>query len=325
MSVLMDDLAAQVVAVDRRVAAAGAYTHESDEVRVAAEQVPLLQRRLNLGQYLGSLTPPTGKPQYLLEFESSDTSSACRRTSGLLVLKVYGRSRPGEAELQGRWSCRGLPTPRIYDYDDSPVSWLLMERIAGGPLATPSSREQSLALTREVAEVMARVHAEGDLEVRGARPLRDAVLPHLEVVVAALLRHAYSVPHDWRTRASRAYGAGRPVSLHGDLFTGNMLRTSDMRLLLVDACAYLGDASFDAGRWAVRLATVDCPPEMLLHTWLKVENLDPAVATALLGAECLMQAGVREIVKDEQGRPFSDRDELTLGLVAAFDRSCRPS
>ena len=310
-------LQAQVRAVDQRVGGSGVYSQEAAQVRVAAGYVPRLCRQLALGRFRRDLTPATGKPQYLLGFDGPAAPGLT--VAGTVVLKVYGRPRPGEAALQAHWYARGLPTPAVLDFADEPVSWLLMAYQPSAPVSVGSAAGV-LELTRELASIMVRVHAEGVVAVPGARPLTAGVLPHLEAVTESLSRHGYPLPRGWRQGARAAYGAGTPVTLHGDLFPGNLLGTAS-GLQLVDACGYLGDPGFDAARWAVRVGTGTCQPEAVLDAWLAVAGeQDRAVARRMLAVESLMQAGVREIMKDERGEPAEAEDPETVRLLAAAEQ-----
>lgn len=316
---LRECLEAQVRAVDQRLGTRDAYAWEAAEVRVAARYVPQLRRRLGLGQLLRDLTPATGKPQFLFVFDAGGALGPGVEEPGPVVLKVYGRRRPGEAALQSYWHSRGLPTPAVHRFADEPVSWLLMAYEAATPVSIGSS-DDLLGLTRELASIMAAVHAEGIVPVTGSRYLGQGVLPHLEAVTASLARHGYRLPCRWHEGAEAVYRSGKPVSLHADLFPGNLLRTTS-GLQLVDSCGYLGDPGFDAARWAVRVGTDECPPEEVWEAWLAVEReLDRAVAWRMLAVESLMQAGVREIVKDERGEPAGTEDPVTLSLLAAAER-----
>jgi hypothetical protein len=52
------------------------------------------------------------------------------------------------------------------------------------------------------------------------------------------------------------------------------------------------------------------------HLWQESEPfVEPRVAWPLFGAELLMAAGVRELVKDEFGQAWVPRDDVTLSLL----------
>lgn len=310
---LWDALVAQVQAVDARVTEAGVYAHESIEVRRAALEVPVLCRDLRLRRYLGSITPATGKPQFLLLFDDGP-DEAGRGGRGGAVLKVYGRSRPAEAALQRRWFSDGLPTPRVLASGDDPVSWVLLEHVPTRPLAVTTSSEV-LGLTRDVAGILRRVHAAGPVAGHCAVPLGDGVMPHLVAVVASLVAHGYSPPAGWHEAAAASYAAGQPVTLHGDLFPGNLLN-AERGLLIIDSCGYWGDPSFDAARWSVRVANASCSADQVLAAWVEVEQLHIPTARLMLGVESLMQAGVREIVKVESQQETAGPDPVTAALLA---------
>ena len=317
---LEDDLATalrvQIEAVDHRVGNSGTYLQEAAEVRRAAEQVPLLRQRLGLGRYLGSLTPPTGKPQFLLLFGLPNEQRQ-------VVLKVYGRKRPGEGAIQRLWSDRGVRCVSLLDNGDEPTSWILMaavqgrdllgERLAGGRL---------IGLTTELARTLRDAHATPVVSLPGSKPLHLGVGPHLIRVVAALERHGYTAPSGWAEWAPEVYRGGQSAFLHGDLFPGNIIRDAvDGGLRVVDCCGYVGDPAFDFARWAVRTFR---PAQFgaALTAWMQGEpDMDPAVGRAMLGVEALMQAGVRELVKEERALSWDTRDSRTRALLEYSARS----
>jgi hypothetical protein len=306
----------QVVRVDARALGGGAYEHERVEIRHAVEWVARLQRDLDLGRFIRSLTPDTGKPQLLLLFDAVDR--------GPVVLKIYGRPRPSEASVQRLWWRHGVRVPRVLASGDRQVSWLLMEFLPGSTLSEADVADAAglLRVTREVAAAMVPAHRvdPGPLTAgQTGQPLTQALPRHLAAVLGVLGRHGYPVRPDWSDRASELYAMGPPVPLHGDLTVRNLI-VGDGDLWLVDSCGYLGPAAYDAARWCARSGGPD-RAEAALDAWLRLETgLDPDLASALLGLELLMEAGVRELVKDEQGKPSSARDERTLACLATGDR-----
>jgi hypothetical protein len=311
---LRAELERQVEQVDARVhGGQGAYEHERAEVRQAVRWVDRLRRELGLGSFVRSLTPGTGKPQLLLLFEDPE--------HGPVVLKTYGRRRPGEAAVQRLWWRHGVRVPHVLASGDREVSWLLMKFLPCETLvdADVASQTRLLRVTRALATTVRPAHGlvdEASLAV--GQPLGEALPRYLAGALGALGRHGYPVRPDWAERAGELYGAGAPVPLHGDLTVRNLMAGDE--LWMVDACGYLGPAEFDTARWCARSGGPDLA-EAALATWLEVETgLDPDLAWALLGLELLMEAGVRELVKDEQGRPWSARDERTLACIATGDR-----
>jgi aminoglycoside phosphotransferase (APT) family kinase protein len=114
-----------------------------------------------------------------------------------------------------------------------------------------------------------------------------------------------------------AYGDGRRVHLHGDLFSGNVaFDARDGGLRVIDSCAYLGPPEFDAARWCARVGRAGAV-QRLAEGWAEVERLDGPLLQRLLGLELLMEAGVRELVKIENGLPWDARDAETVALLAA--------
>lgn len=306
---LVQALQEQIAGVDARVRCTPAYGHESNEVRVATRQVPVLMQRLGLRGYVDSLNLRTGKPQVLLGFECA----LSRPSAGPLVLKIYGRRHPVEAALQGHWRSRGVLTPEVLASGEDPVSWLLLKRLS------PIKQQQSdIDLTRQVAQVMRQVHGAGaPVALRGARELRSAIGSHLHVAIQALRRHGHSLSSDWVSQANETLGMGQRLILHGDLCLDNILQTSSGPAL-IDSCGYVGDLTFDAARWVVRLAVSTHQSQELLHNWLQVEpELDSGLARRMLATESLMQAGIQRLRMEEQRRS-RDHDQ-TLRLL----RNCQ--
>jgi streptomycin 6-kinase len=321
-------IADHVAAVERRTRG-GAYEHELDEVKAAATAVDQLVELLQLGAFVDTLTPPTGKPQLLLEFATATTATvAAGRTA---VLKVYGRARPGEAIAQRRWAARGVPVPEVLQdgelvVDGRRLSWLLMERLHGAMPADPADdADEAVRLTHVVAAAMATAHEPSDVPATGnVTALRDGVEHHLVTVVDVLVRHGYEPPDGWRELAASTYAAGRAVLLHGDLAHVNLFDDVRGTTFVLDACGYVGDAAFDAARWCARTANATAARpgscSLLVDAWLAHEPLDRTLLDAFLALEHLMEAGVREIRKDEQRLPSAERDDRTEALLRASSR-----
>jgi hypothetical protein len=293
----------QIRRVDARVdGAEGTYSAERDEIRRAVAFVDELCGRLGLGELERDLNPGTGKPQLLL---------AMRDARGeRVVLKVYGRLRPNEAAVQGLWWERGVATVRVLDSGDDPVSWLLMPFVTG----TVPAPADGFALTAEVARIMTAAHHIYRVNVGSPRELYAGVGVHLRKVLAAVTRHDYAVPSDVDVQAAGVMRSGVPTFLHGDLTPVNLLRGHD-GLRLVDTCGYTGPAEFDAARWCARVGGSRAAVEAL-GRWLSVETaLDFGLARRLLGFELLMEAGVREIVKEERNLSWEQRDDETQRLL----------
>jgi hypothetical protein len=293
----------QICQVDARVdGAEGVYSAERDEIRRAVAFVDELCGRLGLGEFERALNPGTGKPQLLLLMRDA--------RGGRVVLKVYGRLRPNEAAVQGFWWQHGVATVRILDSGDDPVSWLLMPYVTG---IVPALADGP-ALTADVASIMDGAHRTGCADVGSPRDLFTGVGVHLRNVLAAATRHHYAVPSSVDVKAAEVMQSGMPTFLHGDLTPVNLLRAPDC-LRVLDTCGYTGPAEFDAARWCARVGGSHGAVEMLAR-WLEVETaLDVDLAHRLLGLELLMEAGVREIIKEERGRPWAERDDETQRLL----------
>ena len=296
---LDSELRAHVARVRRRnELTSGAYPDESEEVRMAAAHVRRLRTELGLGRFVCSLTSRGAKPRFLLVFQLPPY--------GEVVLKAYGRPRPGEVHLERLWGRRGVPTVDILDADSTPDTWMLMRRLPLAPLTTEPLRGALLPeLTDGVARLVVAAHSVADLSPEadalrlGYRLSGPAVQKHLEAVSRSLVGHGYRLPAISEQLIRAHAGAAHP--LHGDLGLGNVVRDArDGQLRLLDASAYVGPREFDAARWAARLGGAEYG-EALLERWLSIESgLDRDRARLLLGGEMLMEAGVREIIKDEQ-------------------------
>ena len=293
----------QIEQVDRRVTI-GPYSGEAAEVRRAAGIVPWLRDRLDLVKFRGSLNPGLGRPQLLLWFWSAK--------HGDVVLKVYGRQRPNESAVQALWHSAGVPAVPVLSAGDDPVSWLLMPRAPGRqppPDAGPG-------LTSRLAGILRAAHAVYSPAAGKPRDLIAGVGGHLRRVLETAERHGYSLPGSWESAALKYYQAHAGTFLHGDLTVRNMLQDDADRLLLLDTCGYTGPAEFDAARWSARTGGAAGAMD-LLAIWCRNEPvLDRRLAKRLLGLELLMEAGVREMVKEERGIGWAVIDAETRRLFS---------
>jgi hypothetical protein len=293
----------QIEQVDRRVTG-GAYAGEATEVRLAAETVPGLRDRLGLVTFRGSLNPGLGEPQLLLGFWLAE--------HGDVVLKVYGRQRPNESAVQAMWHSAGVPVVPVLSAGDDPVSWLLMPRV---PAQQPCPGVGP-DLTSNLAAILRAAHAVYSPAVGRPRDLLTGVGGHFRQVLAAAERHGYPLPRAWELAALKYYQAGTATFLHGDLTVRNLLQNHAGRLLLLDTCGYTGPAEFDAARWSARIGGAAGAAD-LLAVWCRSEpELDRRLAKRLLGLELLMEAGVREIVKEERRIYWAVTDAETQRLFS---------
>ncbi|MFI0366487.1 phosphotransferase family protein [Actinomadura sp. 1N219] len=314
---LVAALREQIAQVDRRVALSGGLdADDRKQIRSAADLAESLCRTLDLGSFGGVLTDNSARPQLVLAFSSPDR--------GDMVLKVYGKQRPGEAQALRLWARHGLPAPVVVESGDDPSTWLLMTRVDGATFSRGDLDDTHalISLTRKVADVMAQAHALDGSGVSWARPLAPTLTTYLEASVAALIAHGYKLPSHWREAAS-LYGRGPVTLLHGDLGLGNVMRARNGTLCLLDPSAYRGHAAFDAARWCARIAGPD-RVEAALAAWLEAEpTIDTTLVRTLLGLELLLQAGVREAVKRQQGRQSDGRDAVTHAFLTEADRYLR--
>jgi streptomycin 6-kinase len=314
-------LQAQIARVDSRVVGGGnLFADDSTEARTAADQVRRLRHTLRLGRFLGPVGYIKSKPQFLLLFDSP---------GGPVVLKTYGRCRPGEARVQRLWRDHGVRVVDVLDAGDHPTSWLLLAPVEVEPVARkPLTPDELSATTAELAALMAPAHAAGRATLTerpdfrtGLKTLSSAITTHLGGVMVALRRHGYPVRDDWDRLVRQLCESHKPTLLHGDLGGGNVVRdAADGRLWILDSCGYVGPAEFDVARWSARTGQA-ARSEDALSGWLDVESqLDVFRARALLGLELLMEAGVTELVKDEQQQSLNFPDAVTEELLDTATR-----
>ena len=218
----------------------------------------------------------------------------------------------------------------MIDAGDDPVSWLLMPYLNLDPsFRAPLTGSEVVRVTRELAALMTNAHLAGENapadthEITvGLQHLHNAIAFHLGTVLTSLERGGYRMPGPWRTLTASLCRSSVPTVLfHGDLAVGNVIRdANDQRLRLLDVCGYLGPREFDAARWAARVGQSH-DAESVLAEWLDVEpDLDAELAHRLLGLELLMEAGVREIIKEEKSLPAVFPDVHTLALLDTAER-----
>ncbi|MEV4254850.1 phosphotransferase [Spirillospora sp. NPDC049652] len=302
-------LRGQIAQVDRRVALSGGRdAHDRDQIRTAAALAGSLRRTLGLGRFRGVLTGNTARPQLVLGFSCANR--------GHVVLKVYGKRRPGEAQTLRLWARHGVPAAPVLDNGDDPTTWLLMSRVEGNVPRQDDLADDAVltALTRDLATTMATAHAVTSADVPGGRPLSPTMTGYLNAAVAVLAAHGYEPPARWR-EATSVYDAGPATLLHGDLGLSNIIRDRHHGLRLLDPSAYIGHPGFDAARWCARAAGPH-RAETALATWCEAEPAaDTPHTRTLLGLELLLQAGTREAVKLHHGQHKSDRDPLTQAFL----------
>jgi hypothetical protein len=222
-----------------------------------------------------------------------------------------------------------VPVVNVTNAGNDPTSWLLMTPmpIEPGPPRSLTGA-QLISTTTELAALLAPAHRIGRARLVSDQSFRTtlqrldtAMTTHLGGVLAALGRHGYAIPGNWQELVRALCTSTSPSILHGDLGGGNVVRnTHDHRLWILDACGYIGPAEFDAARWAARTGQA-AAAEDVLDTWLAAEpDLNPELARTLLGLELLMEAGVREIIKDEQRQEPNFPDVATEELLSTANR-----
>jgi hypothetical protein len=154
----------QIEQVDHRVmGGGGAYAAEREEIRRASQTMRQLRIQLDLVTFLHTLNRGSGKPQLLLAFRSV--------RCGRVVLKVYGRSRPNEAAVQGFWARAGVSVVEVLAAGDDPVSWLLMPMISG----LSPELGNGTSLTGTLGEIMTTAHAVYSPEIGRPRDLYTGI------------------------------------------------------------------------------------------------------------------------------------------------------
>lgn len=256
--------------------------------------LPPLRNQLQLGRFLGALVVDH-KPRILYRFLLAK-GSPVTDLGPQVILKVYGDCPRGEGPLQQLWRTRSLHVPHLMCGESNGCSWLVMETLDIHAL-TYRPNDQ-LHVVDQLASIGSVMHRSCHELTPLLRPLGVVMVPRWEAAAAALSQAGYTLPSSWLSKAIAAYSGGSPVPLHGDLAPVNMGRTIDGRLFVFDASALYGAPSFDAARWSARVGRGRYGPETLLKRWLTVEELPPIPdPRTLLAAECVLEAGSREIVR----------------------------
>jgi hypothetical protein len=274
--------------------------------------LPALRSQLGLGQFLGALAVDH-KPRVLYRFRVARGSPAAK-LGHQVVLKIYGDRPRGEGPLQQRWRARGVNVPRLECGEKDDCSWLVMEHLELRPVTDPSITQWELVdQLAHMAKIMHRpAH---DLESL-LRPLDEVMVPRWKEAVAALRQSGYTIPSTWLSRAVSGYTSGHAVPLHGDLAPINLGQRKG-RLIVFDASALLGTSYFDAARWSARVGPGGVGPEALLMRWASVEGLPSGGELwELLAAECVLEAGSREIVRlrSTRGDLYTSHGTVTTGV-----------
>lgn len=268
------------------------------KVRTAAGVVPELIVELGLGEFIGALRIDY-KPRLLLRF-AVDAAGPSADLGHEVVLKVYPDRPRGEGYLLAAWRDRGVVVPKVRFGERSGCTWLLLEYVHLSQIAL-ASREECLDLTDELAAHGCAMHTPLPRLKPVLRGLHSVMQPRWDAAAEALRRAGHEIPTRWRSRAAGAYSGGMHRPLHGDLGLPNIGRDLAQRLVVIDASALLGDRIFDAARWAARLGGHDVSPEDVFFHWLNREGLPyDRTASAMLGVECVFEAGAREIVAARQ-------------------------
>ncbi|MCU1632498.1 MAG: hypothetical protein JWM61_1150 [Micrococcaceae bacterium] len=279
--------------------------------------LPALIERLKLGSFVSTVIIDD-KPRVLYRFLVTKESPAA--TLGpTVILKVYGDQPRGEGPLQQLWRSRNLNVPRLICGEEDGCSWLALEQLELRPLSTRP--QDQLKLVDQLALAGSVMHSPQHQLTMLLRPLDQIMLPRWQTATNALRQAGYTVPSWWLNKAASAYAKGNQVPLHGDLAPSNMGVLSDGKLVVFDASALYGAPSFDAARWSARVGTSTVGPAEIFEHWTNTEKLplEPA-SWALLAAECVLEAGSREIVRSrhaQNNNQTTDHDVENLLTVAS--------
>jgi hypothetical protein len=293
---------ALAAALDRQIEAVRASNPaELATVTRAARAATALTGELALGEFQDALIQDS-KPRLLLRFRVGTTGPLADLGPDV-VLKVYGDRPRGEGAALRLWRDRGVNTPRVRFGEYAECPWVALEHLLLSPVA-PHRRSEILALTRMLAGFGARMHEPADELAPVLRPLDGVMLPRWEAAVRTLRAAEYAVPDFWHARARSAYKTSDPTPLHGDLGLPNIAHDAAGRLVVYDASALRGPASFDAARWAARLGSSAVAPPDVAKLWASVEGIPwGAVEDELLAVECVLEAGSRVSVGTASGCP----------------------
>lgn len=287
-----EDLAAAIG--EQRILVARHAREHLPAFEQAVGELPGLVESLGLGRYLGAVVIDH-KPRLLYRFLASHHSPS-GDLGPQVILKVYGDQPRGEGPLLQVWNSRNLNVPRLLCGEIGQCTWLLMECLEFRPVSAQPTEQ--LEIVDQLARMGRVMHRPSPHLLPLLRPLDQVMVPRWEQAVLALRQSGYDIPSSWSAKAIAAYLSGDPVPLHGDLARANIGLSESGRLILFDASALLGSSSFDAARWSARAGTGEAGPEVLLDRWLSVEKLlSSPEAWELLAAECVLEAGSREIVR----------------------------
>lgn len=171
--------------------------------------------------------------------------------------------RASEGRLLRCLHAAGLPVPDVLAWGDSDGAlgrpFLLMERVAGSAAVGPLVRDPHFVvrhelLAHQMADLLAGIHAahvpSGLLDAP-ASPAADALerLRRAADATPAAQLPVFGVVFDWLDR-NRPTSSGRPVLVHGDFRTGNLIYDQTGFVAVLDwEMAHLGDALEDVA-WA---------------------------------------------------------------------------
>jgi hypothetical protein len=263
----------------------------------AAGLLPSLVRTLGLGALVAPLALDH-KPRVLYRFRVPSTS----RVSHLgqeVVLKVYGDAPRGEGPVLRRWKNLGLTTPNLIWGETDGCSWLVLEHLNLRPVRDVDV----VALTDYLAGAGRLMHRRMSGHERLLRGLADVMNVRWNSAAAALGTAGYNLPSEWTQRANDAYACEETSPLHGDLALDNLGWTKGNLVVILDASALIGHPALDAARWAARTGPEGAGPASLLRRWLSSEGLSlDRTSWSLLAAECVLEAGSREIARARRKR-----------------------
>jgi hypothetical protein len=263
------------------------------KINTAITAVPDLVKQLRLGRFEGPILVDH-KPRLLLRFQTTERSPV-RDLGKEILLKIYGDQPRGEGPLLTAWYSRGINVPRLHYGFIGECSWIVLEYLTLSPLRL-TSRSEVLSTTQELARLATAMHMKIPGLEETLRSLPVLMLPRWDFAATKLHEAGYKIPQRWRTRTREAYESGAPRPLHGDLAASNIARDSHSNLVIYDASALTGSIGFDAARWAARASNNEVSPKDIVANWLAIESTDEqALVHTLLGAECILEAGSREV------------------------------
>lgn len=285
-----EDIAAQRIALCRRIKDSGLYLNEVEEFDVAVKAYGEIADRLGIVEDIRNLTTP----------ESRNLVRHVRLKDGsLAVLKVIGNTRePGEGELLAAWHRAGLPTvePISWGYVRVVVSdmgrtaaYVLSRFVESRPLPEPRTLDQRKDRVTQLVSLVRPFH-DPQIQVSRARRWSDRIRQHLRWTLPLVRQHGLAEPDQWADKLDRLSDDGRLV-VHGDPAGGNVLASVDRLLLIDPPGALIALPEADIAQICSQVGGVEAVAEMIELVSNHDPTLDPSAIAGFAGLNFLVWGG----------------------------------